>query len=250
VVVPAEDRVHYAEQLIYLPDSCLPGDAAPTLGNVAASREAAGLPPHAFVYCGFHSPYKISPRLFDAWMRILDAVPDSVLWLRAGVQVVQQNLRREAQRRGIDPARLIFAPRTATREEHFARFSLADAFLDTSPYNAHTTAAEALGVAVPIVTLRGGTFAGRVAASMLAACGVPELAVATPAAYEQLAIELARNRPMLVHLRQRLREVRATSAFFDARRYCRHLEDGLLMAWSRHARGEAPAPLMVERRAL
>jgi predicted O-linked N-acetylglucosamine transferase (SPINDLY family) len=248
VVVPAADRSHYAEQLIYMPDSFLPTDAAPKMAAVPL-REDAGLPRDAFVYCGFHAPYKISPRLFDAWMRILGAVPDGVLWLREGGQTVRHNLEREAARRGIDPARLIFAPRTATREEHFARFSLAHVFLDTSPYNAHTTAAEALGVAVPIVTLRGSTFAGRVAASILEACGMRELAVETLAEYEQLAIDLARNPPLLAQLQEQLRRARTQAAFFDATRYCRHLEDALIMAWSRHARGESPATLNVERRA-
>jgi predicted O-linked N-acetylglucosamine transferase (SPINDLY family) len=121
--------------------------------------------------------------------------------------------------------------------------------LDTSPDNAHTTAAESLGVAVPIVTLRGTTFAGRVAASILEACDMRELAVDTPAAYEALAIELARNALSLAELKQRLRRAIEHSAFFDAKRYCRHWEDALLIAWSRHARGEAPGTLKVERRA-
>ncbi len=248
VVVPAADGIHYAEQLIYMPDSFLPTDGAPKMAAVP-SREAAGLPPDTFVYCAFHAPYKISPRLFDAWMRVLGAVPNGVLWLRECVPLVRRNLEKEAAGRGIDPARLIFAPRTATREQHFARFSLADVFLDTSPYNAHTTAAESLGVAVPIVTLRGTTFAGRVAASILEACDMRELAVDTPAAYEALAIELARNALSLAELKQRLRRAIEHSAFFDAKRYCRHWEDALLIAWSRHARGEAPGTLKVERRA-
>jgi predicted O-linked N-acetylglucosamine transferase (SPINDLY family) len=212
------------------------------------SRAAVGLPPNAFVYCCFHAPYKISPRLFDVWMHVLSAVPDGVLWLRE-VNSVRRNLQEEAARRGIDPARLIFAPRTATREEHLARFSLADVFLDTSPYNGHTTAAEALGVAVPVVTLRGSTFAGRVATSILEACEMGELAVDTLAAYERLAIDLARNARLLADLKDRLRHASTQAAFFDPTRYCRHLEDGLCMAWARHVRSEPPADLIVERRA-
>jgi predicted O-linked N-acetylglucosamine transferase (SPINDLY family) len=247
VVVPPADRGHYAEQMIYMPDSFLPTDSAPKMAAVPA-RDAAGLPQDAFVYCAFHAPYKISPRQFDAWMRVLGAVPGAVLWLREGVPIVRRNLEKEAARRGVDPARLIFAPRTATREEHFARFSLADVFLDTSPYNAHTTAAEALWVDLPIVTLRGRTFAGRVAASILEACGMRELAVDTLADYERLAIDLAIDPQRLAEFRDRLRGARRHAAFFDAARYCRHLEDALMMAWSRHARGEAPATLIVERR--
>jgi protein O-GlcNAc transferase len=248
VVVPAADRIHYAEQLIYLPDSFLPTDGAPKMAAIPA-RGAAGLPPNAFVYCAFHAPYKISPKLFDSWMRVLSAVPDAVLWLREGVEIVRRNLEKEAVRRGVDPARLIFAPRTATRAEHFARLSLADVFLDTSPYNAHTTAAEALGVAVPVITVRGTTFAGRVAASILEACDMRELAVDRLPEYERLAIDLARDAQLLADLKQRLRRARTQAAFFDPLRYCRHLEQGLLMAWSRHARHEPPATLIVEPRA-
>lgn len=248
-VVPAADRAHYAEQLIYLPDSFLPTDGAPKMAAVP-SRDAVGLPPNAFVYCGFHAPYKISPRLFDAWMRVLGAVPNAVLWLREGVPILRRNLENEAARRGIDPARLIFAPRAATREEHFARLSLSDVFLDTSPYNAHTTAAEVLGVAVPLVTLRGTTFAGRVATGILEACDMHELVAETLAGYEHLAIELARNAQLLAALKDRLRRATTQAAFFDANRYCRHLEDALMVAWSRHARGEPPSTLIVERRAL
>jgi predicted O-linked N-acetylglucosamine transferase (SPINDLY family) len=247
VVLPDAQRVHYAEQPIYLPDSFLPTDAAPVAA--APPRQAVGLPQDAFVYCAFHAPYKISPRLFDAWMRILAAVPGGVLWLREAVPLVRRNLEREAAQRGIDPARLIFAPRTATRAEHFARFSLAHVFLDTTPYNAHTTAVEALGAAVPIVTLRGNTFAGRVAASILHACGMHELAVDSLADYERLAIDLSRNPQLLAQWRERLRQARTQAAFFDATRYCRYLEDALILAWSRHERGEAPAALIVERRA-
>jgi len=248
VVVPAADRRHYAEQLIYLPDSFLPTDGVPQM-TMVPSRAAAGLPADAFVYGCFHAPYKISPRLFAAWLTVLGAVPEGVLWLREGTDLVRRNLQNEAAKRGIDPDRLIFAPRTATRAEHIARLSLADVFLDTSPYNGHTTTAEAVGVAVPIVTLRGTTFAGRVAASILEACGMGELAVDTLAEYERLAMDLARNAPRLADLKERLRSSSARAAFFDPTRYCRNLEQGLDMAWSRHQRNEPPAVLQVERRA-
>jgi predicted O-linked N-acetylglucosamine transferase (SPINDLY family) len=247
VVVPAEDRMHYSEQIIYLPDSFLPTDGAPTL-TPPPSRAAAGLPQDAFVYCCFHAHYKISPRLFEAWMHVLGAVPEGILWLREATDIARRNLQGEAARRGIDPGRLIFAPRSATRAEHLARFSLADVFLDTNPYNAHTTAAEALGVAVPVVTLSGTTFAGRVAASILEACDLRELVAPTLEDYESLAIDLARNASRLADLKERLRRAHASAAFFDPTRYCRHLEDALNMAWSRHLRNEPPAALTVGRR--
>ncbi len=248
VVMPAADRQHYAEQPIYLPDSFLPTDGVPQMAMIP-SRAAVGLPADAFVYCCFHAPYKISPRLFEAWMNVLGAVPNGVLWLRDATDIVRHHLQNEAARRGIDPARLIFAPRTATRAEHVARFSLADVFLDTSPYNGHTTTAEAVGVAVPIVTLRGTTFAGRVAASILEACGMGELAVDTLADYERLAMDLARNGTLLMELKERLRSAGKRAAFFDPTRYCRHLEDGLGMAWSRYERSQPAAVIKVGRRA-
>jgi protein O-GlcNAc transferase len=245
IVIPAEQRQHYAEQLIYLPDSFLPTGGAPAMSAVP-TREAAGLPADGIVYCCFNAPYKITPDVFDAWMRVLHAVPRSVLWLRESSGTVRRNLAAAAARRGIEPARLIFAARTAARAEHYARFSLADVFLDTSPYNAHTTAAEALGIAVPVVTLRGSTFAGRVAASLLAACGVGELAVDTMAEYEALAIELARDPQSLANLKERLRRARAEASLFDPVRYCRHLEAALAAAWVRHERGEPAATLTIE----
>ena len=247
IVVPAEQREHYAEQLIYLPGSYLPTDGAPSMSSVP-TRDAAGLPADGIVYCCFNAPYKISPGLFDVWMRVLHAAPRGVLWLREASEVVRRNLAAEAERRGIEPARLIFAARTATRAEHYARLSLAHVYLDTSPYNAHTRAAEALGVAVPVVTLRGCSFVGRVAASLLEACGLGELAVDTMAEYEHLAIELARSAQTLANLKERLRLARTQASLFDPVRYCRHLEAALLVAWSRHERGEPAATLTIERR--
>ncbi len=246
IVVPAESRDHYAEQIIYMPDSFLPTAGAPVMAPVP-TRAAAGLPENGFVYCCFNAPYKISPRMFDAWMRVLEAVPGSVLWLRDASEFVRRNLGAEAARRGVDPARLLFAARTPGRAEHYARFSLADVFLDTSPYNAHTTAAESLGLAVPLVTLKGATFAGRVAASLLEACGVAELAVNTMAEYEHRAIELARNPEQLGRLKERLRSASSQAALFDPVRYCRSLETALRTAWSRYERGEPAAALVIER---
>jgi protein O-GlcNAc transferase len=170
-----------------------------------------------------------------------------VLWLRDSSETARRNLGAEAARRGVDPGRLVFAARTPTRGEHYARFSLADVFLDTSPYNAHTTAAEALGLAVPVVTFKGSTFAGRVAASLLNACGIAELAADTLPEYERLAIELARDTDRLAHLKERLRHARSQAALFDPVRYCRHLEAALSLAWSRHERGEPAATFSVER---
>ena len=251
IVVPTDQRSHYAEHLINLPASFLPTDGAPIKAHVP-TRAAAGLPQRGTVYCCFNSAYKISPLMFDIWMRVLESVPGSVLWLRGaaspnGSEIVRRNLSAEAARRGVDPARLVFAPRTPSRADHYARFSLADVFLDTSPYNAHTTAAEALGLAVPVITLKSPAFAGRVAASLLEACGLSELAVDTPSEYARRAIELGRDEVQLGQFKERLRRAATQSALFDPVEYCRNLEAALRMAWARYERGEPAATFDVER---
>jgi predicted O-linked N-acetylglucosamine transferase (SPINDLY family) len=246
IVVPPEQREHYTEQLIYLPDTFLPTEG-PTAMAPVPTRAAAGLPDTGIVFCCFNAPHKISPAMFALWMRVLKSVPHSVLWLRDASQTATRNLSAEAARHGVDPGRLVFAARTPTRAEHYARFSLADLFLDTSPYNAHTTAAEALRLGVPVITYKGSTFAGRVAASLLNACAVAELAADTLPGYERLAIELALDSDRLAHFKERVRDARSHSALFDPIRYCRHLEAALTLAWSRYERGESTATFSVER---
>jgi protein O-GlcNAc transferase len=242
-VIPEAQRRHYREQLIYLPSSYLPLAALPA-GVPRLERAAAGLPADRFVFCSFNAPYKYTPRMYAVWMRILRAVPEGILWLRDVPDGVKQTLAREAMSRGIDAARLIFAPRTASAAEHHARLGLADLFLDTHPYGAHTTASDALGAEVPVITLMGETFCSRVAMSLLHSVGLSELAVSDAADYERLAIGLARDPGRLQGLRSRLRgeEVRAA---FDPRRFCRHLEQAYLDVWERRQHGAAPQMLEV-----
>jgi predicted O-linked N-acetylglucosamine transferase (SPINDLY family) len=246
-VVPESDQIHYSEQVIYLPDSYLPNDF-PAPPAAAPSRAEAGLPADGVVYCAFNAPYKISPTVFDVWIRILDAVPHSVLWLREASAAVKKNLAREAERRGADPARLIYAPRVPTHAAHAARLSLADLFLDTGPYNAHTTASDALGAGVPVITICGKTFAARVATSLLHACGLGQLAVRTSEEYQQLATTLGRTPHLLTDFKTHLSRVRPTAPLFDPVRFCRHLEGAYNEIWARHERGERPSPLWVDRR--
>jgi protein O-GlcNAc transferase len=243
-VIPESEQRHYAEQLIYLPDSYLPNDFDATLPN-APSKAAAGLPEEAFVFCGFNAPYKLTPDMFDSWTRVLQSVPRSVLWLREGPVAMQNNLAREAAARGVDPARLLYAPRLASLCEHQARFALADLFLDTTPYNAHTTAAEALGAAVPVITRPGRTFASRVATSLLHSVGLGHLSAADPGRYERLAIDLAHSPGELAGLKAHLRRVRATSPLFDVRRFCQHLEAAFTQVLDRHRGGLPPATLHI-----
>jgi predicted O-linked N-acetylglucosamine transferase (SPINDLY family) len=227
-----------------MPDACLPTDGPPQSGPLP-TRAQAGLPEQGLVFCCFNASYKISPTAFEVWMRLLEAVPASVLWLRASSPAVRRNLSRAAASHGVDASRLIFAPRTATRAEHHARFSLADLFLDTSPYNGHTTASEALGLAVPVISLRGRSFASRVAASLLETCGLGALAVDSWDDYHDRALELAHAPEDLANLRQHLRRCRASSPLFDASRFCRHLEAAYAAIWDRHAGGATPATIWV-----
>ncbi len=242
-VIPEVMQSHYAEQPIYLPQTCLPGERHSALDGVP-DRRAAGLPRDGLVFCCFNAAYKIAPPMFEIWMRILRRVP-GILWLRDMADVAKQNLAREAARCGVDPGRLIHARRVPTPAEHRARLALADLFLDTHPYNAHSTAHDALGAGVPVLTLRGDSFAARVATSLLHAVGLPQLSVGTPAAYEELAVSLAAAPPMLAALKSHLARVRDTAPAFDPERFCRHLEYAYVEITARQARGEPPSPLSV-----
>jgi protein O-GlcNAc transferase len=245
-VIPESERIHYSEQVIYLPDTYLPSDfAAPP--PAAPTRAEAGLPATGCVYCAFNAPYKITPHLFDVWIRILNAVPDSVLWLREAPAVVKKNLAKEARRRGADPARLIYAPRVPTHAAHGARLSLADLFLDTSPYNAHTTASDALGAGVPIITMRGKTFASRVATSLLHACDLERLSVHSAEEYERLATAMGQEPHLIADLKAHLRRVRMTAPLFDPVHFCGYLETAYNEIWARYERGESPSTLWVRR---
>jgi predicted O-linked N-acetylglucosamine transferase (SPINDLY family) len=195
------------------------------------------LPQHGFVFCCFSHNRKITAELFDIWMRLLLAVPDSVLWLKQGHARAMANLKAAAQTRGVSGDRLVFA-KGAALDVHLARHALADLFLDTQPYNAHATASDALWAGLPVLTCLGQGFAGRVAASQLRAIGLPELATANLEEYEALALRLARDPVLLSSWRDRLAANRATGALFDTDRFRRNLEAAYQEMWRR--RGEAP----------
>lgn len=240
-VIPPEHLPYYNEAIAYLPDAYAPVDERRIVGRTP-TRAEMGLPEEALVFVCFNEPYKITPQIFDRWCRILQAVPGSVLWLYARLECVRQNLREEARRRGIDPSRLIFAGKLP-QPEHLARIPLADLMLDTLPVNAHTTASDALWMGVPIVTCLGDTFAGRVAASLLRACGLDELVTTGLDDYEGLAVALARDPARLQALRERLQQAKRTAPFFDSRSFTRHLEALYERMWERHREGLAPARL-------
>src|SRR6202035_3892723 len=187
------------------------------------TRREMGLPDGGFVFCCFNNNYKMSPPVFDVWMRLLQQVEDGVLWLYRSSAVAEANLRTEAAARGIAPERLIFASRLEL-EEHLARHRLADLFLDTLPYGAHTTASDALWAGLPLITCRGEAFAGRVAASLLTAVGLPELVTGSLAEYESLALRLAMEPSLLGDFRRRLQQNRLVHPLFNTDRYRRHIE--------------------------
>lgn len=224
VVIPEEHRRFFTEKVAYLPDAYLPTDSSLKIAERTPTREEMGLPATGVVFCSFNHDYKINPPVFDVWMRLLDQVPDSVLWLMKLNEPAQRNLRREAEQRGIDPNRLIFATRVPLVEDHLARYRLADMFLDTSPYNAHTTASDALRVGLPVVTYLGNTFSGRVAASLLHAIGLPELITQSLEEYEALALKLAREQDLLKSLKAKLLANQANFPLFKTDLFCSNLE--------------------------
>jgi protein O-GlcNAc transferase len=244
-VLPFDQQPFYTEKIVHLPDSYLVNDSKRPTAARTPMREEAGLPSEGFVFCCFNNCYKITPPIFDIWMRLLEQVKGSVLWLFCDRATAETKLRREAAGRGIDPVRLVFARRVPL-EDHMARYRLADLFLDTLPYNAHTTAADALWVGLPVVTSCGQSFAGRVAASLLRAIGMPDLVTGDLEAYERLALRLASDPSRLQVLGERLQRNRLTHPLFDAHRYRRHIETAYVRMWERWQRGEGPASFTVE----
>jgi predicted O-linked N-acetylglucosamine transferase (SPINDLY family) len=243
-VIPKEHRPFFTEQIVYLPDTYQCNDSKRAIAPRSPTRAELGLPENGFVFCCFNNNQKILPQMFDIWMRILRQVDNSVLWLLQDNLAVVRNLSREAIARGIAPERLVFA-RRCMPPEHLARQRLADLFLDTLPYNAHTTCSDALWVGLPVLTVLGGSFAGRVAASLLSAVGVPELVAGSLEEYEALALKLARDRAALAAIREKVSRNRNTHALFDTARFTRNLEAAYLTMWERCQRGERPQTFAV-----
>lgn len=244
VVIPEGDEGYYDEAVVRLPWCYQANDRQRPVAEATPTRESCGLPPDGFVFCCFNSPYKLSSALFGLWARLLHAVPRSVLWLYAPSALVADNLRREASARGVAAERLVFAP-PLPQAEHLARHRLADLFLDTLPYNAHTTGSDALWAGLPVLTCRGATFAGRVGASLLRAVGLPELITESLEAYEAAALRLAGNPTELAALRARLAETRVSAPLFDTPRFTRRLEAAYRAMWDRHRAGGPPRPITI-----
>ncbi len=236
-VVRPEEQAQFRERLVPLPDSYQPNDRQRRIAEAAPPRTEAGLPERGIVFCCFNNSYKITAEIFTIWMRLLRTVPGSVLWLLEANQAVRDNLAREAVMRGILPDRLVWAQRLPP-SRHLARHRLADLFLDTLPYNAHTTASDALWAGLPVLTCPGATFASRVAASLLRAVGLPELVTASLVEYEALALRLATDPPALAALRAKLDANRLTAPLFDSARFTRHLEAAYRRMWEMRLAGD------------
>jgi len=239
-IIPPEHQPFYTEKVAYLPDTYLPTDNSVSISERTPTRADCGLPDTGFVFCSFSHDYKISPPVFDVWMRLLTQVPGSVLWLMSRGEVAQGNLRKEALARGVDPSRLVFAGRVPLVEDHLARYRQADLFLDTHPYNAHTTAADALMAGLPVITYVGNSFPSRVAGSLLHAIGLPELATPSLPDYEALALHLAQQPGWLADIRQKLQNHKASFPLFDTPGFCFHLEATYMAMWRSQQLGEVP----------
>ena len=246
VLVPPSHYDAYAEKVVTLPHSYMPHDGAGrAISDAGLARAQFGLADGAFVFCCFNNAYKFNPRAFASRLRILKAVEGSVLWLSEGHADAMANLRKQAAAAGVAPERLIFATRVASMADHLARHRLADLFLDTLPYNAHTTASDALWAGLPVLTQIGESFAGRVAASLLTAIDLPELIVQTIEQFESLAIELANAPEKLSSIRERLAQNRAIAPLFDTELFTRHLENAYAEMTARARQGLSPEPIEV-----
>lgn len=244
VIAPAQ-RAQYAEHIVYLPHSYQCTDDQRAIAGAPYRRADFGLPEDAVVYCCFNNTYKITPQVFEIWMQILRAVDGSVLWLLEDMPRAVENLRREAQQRGVAGERLVFAQRLPG-PEHLARHALADLFLDTLPYNAHTTASDALWAGLPVLTCQGRGFAACVAGSLLHAVGLPELVTSDLSTYAAQAIRFGQDRAALIDLRRRLGALRSGSPLFDTQRFTRNLESAYRLIHRRQRDGRPPEDLELQ----
>ncbi len=238
-IAPMDQQPFFDENIVHLPGCYQPNDTQRPIADETPSRADCGLPENAFVFCCFNNNYKITAEIFSAWMRILQAVPGSVLWLLEANQLVRENLRRHAIANGLDPVRLVFAPR-AKLPQHLARHRNADLFLDTLPVNAHTTASDALWAGLPVLTYSGETFVSRVCGSLLKAVGLSELITYSLEQYERTAISLAGDPARLTAITERLRRGRDSAPLFDVERYTRGLEAAFEHMAELRAKGERP----------
>lgn len=245
-IIPNEYFDCYSEKIVWMPDSYLPTDDKLQISAAKISRSDFGLPEEGFVFTSFNHDYKISPQVFQIWMRLLEKTPGSVLWLMKLNDVAEKNLRREAELAGIEPQRIIFATRVPRIEEHLARYRLADLFLDTFPCNAHSTASDVLKAGLPILTCMGKAFSGRVASSLLFSLDMPELITTSLEEYENLALKLAHSTKKLKKIKDKLKTSILNSNIFNTSLYCKNLESAFCVMADRTAKGLVPESFAVD----
>ena len=243
-IIPVKSQSHYSEKIVYLP-SYQVNDSKQETSRIALSRQELNLPTSGFVYCCFNANYKITPSTFDGWMRILKSVPESVLLLYTEINSAAENLKLEADKRGVNPERLIFGKKLI-RSQYLARCRSADLFLDTLPYNAGATASDALWAGLPVLTCMGESFASRVAASLLYSIGLPELVTETQAEYEALAIELAINPVKLKGIKDKLESNRLTTPLFDTTSFAKHIESAYTKMYERYQADLLPDHIYID----
>ena len=243
-LIPPQSQQHYSEKIVYLPNSYQVNDRHRVIAPTQFTKQELGLPEDAFVFCCFNNNFKITPDIFDSWVRILKAVDSSVLWLLQDNPTAAMNLQKEAARRGLNPARLVFAKRMDL-PEHLARHKAADLFLDTTPCNAHTTASDALWAGLPLLTCMGESFASRVAASLLNAIGLPELVTETQDQYEALAIDLAKTPDKLKNITDKLERNRLTTPLFDTELFTKNIEAAYIQIYQRYQADLSPENIEV-----
>jgi len=246
IVTPQDHAAYYSEKFVYMPNAYMINDNTLPVSEKVLSKAEFGLPEQAFVFCSFNNTYKIEPLMFDVWMRMLQKIQGSVLWLSERNQTVEKHLKQEAENRGVNPERIVFAKRLPSKSEHLARHKLADLVLDTRIFNGHTTTADALWAGLPVITLQGSHFASRVSASLLTAIGLPELITHNLDEYEKLAIRLASHPEQLQAIRQKLAQNRLTEPLFDTSRFVRDLESAYKEMWMMFLSGEKPRQIEVK----
>ena len=244
-LISQDNQRYYSEKIAYLPNTYWVNDTNKAVSKQILSRAEFGLPATGFIFCCFNSTYKITPSTFEGWMRILKQVEDSVLWLYVNHESAVNNLKKAALSNGVDDQRLIFA-NYMSNEDHLNRIQLADLFIDTFPYNAHTTTSDALRMGLPVLTRRGESFASRVAASLLNAIHLPELITASQENYESLAILLATHPEKLMIIKNKLAHNRARTPLFNTKLFARHIESAYLAMYDRYQEDLCPDHIYIE----
>jgi len=243
-VTPPDQVPYFSEKIVYMPHTYQVNDCHQKIAEANFRRQNFGLPQDGFIFCSLNEPYKIEPEMFEIWMKVLNRVPGSILWLLKKDGATEENLKNEADLRGVSPERLIFADKLP-KDEHLARLQLADLYLDTRIVNGHTTTSDALWAGVPVLTLQGKHFASRVSASLLTALGLPELITFSLSDYEALAVRLASHCDKLKTIKEKLVRNRLTDPLFDTARFTRHLEIAYKQMWQIYLNGEEPRQIEV-----